>query len=184
MKLARHAEIWLTPYMADRARSFLGKPRAVRHIWLVLADHYEPFWNGGEFNVALRRVGEWRDRWPEIASRIGKDHAGSPPRYTFFYPVEQYRREILDTLAEMVRAGIADVEVHIHHDREGRDNFIQRMSRFCRVLAEEHGLLREVAGRIRFGFIHGNWALDNALPDGRWCGLNDEITILLSLIHI
>jgi hypothetical protein len=46
---------------------------------------------------------------------------------------------------------------------------------------ERHGLLRKVDGRIRFGFIHGNWALDNSLPDGRWCGLNDEITVLRDL---
>jgi len=29
-----------------------------------------------------------------------------------------------------------------------------------------------------YGFIHGNWALDNSRPDGDWCGVNDEITIL------
>jgi hypothetical protein len=32
---------------------------------------------------------------------------------------------------------------------------------------------------VRYAFIHGNWALDNARPDGRWCGVNDELTILL-----
>jgi hypothetical protein len=32
-----------------------------------------------------------------------------------------------------------------------------------------------------FGFIHGNWALDNSLPNGKWCGLNDEISILRDL---
>lgn len=180
MKLARHAEIWLAPYIADRARAFFKRPDATRHIWLVVADHYEPFWNRCELNVALRRVQQWRERWPEIAARIGKDHAQSPPRYTFFYPVEQYQPEILDSLADMVRAGIADVEVHIHHDREGRDDFIRQVGNFCETLAEEHGLLRRVAGRIRFGFIHGNWALDNSLG-GRWCGLNDEITILRDL---
>jgi hypothetical protein len=32
-----------------------------------------------------------------------------------------------------------------------------------------------------FGFIHGNWALDNSRPDGRRCGLNNEITLLRDL---
>jgi hypothetical protein len=32
-----------------------------------------------------------------------------------------------------------------------------------------------------FGFIHGNWALDNSLPGGRFCGLNNEITLLRDL---
>jgi len=81
----------------------------------------------------------------------------------------------------MVRDEIADVEVHIHHDGEGRENFIDRINGFCRHLRDEHGLLRELNGKPAFGFIHGNWALDNSRPDGRWCGLNDEILILRDL---
>ena len=36
------------------------------------------------------------------------------------------------------------------------------------------------SGRPAFGFIHGNWALDNSrLENGRnFCGVNDEITVL------
>lgn len=88
---------------------------------------------------------------------------------------------ILESLAEMSRQGIADVEVHIHHDGEGREDFIERVGGFCDLLAARHGLLRRVGGQLRFGFIHGNWALDNSLPGGRCCGLNDEITILRNL---
>ncbi len=29
-----------------------------------------------------------------------------------------------------------------------------------------------------YGFIHGNWALDNSRPDGRWCGVNNELDVL------
>ena len=36
-------------------------------------------------------------------------------------------------------------------------------------------------GRLAFGFIHGNWALDNSRPDGLCCGLNNEITLLRDL---
>jgi hypothetical protein len=39
-------------------------------------------------------------------------------------------------------------------------------------------LRREADGRISYGFIHGNWALDNSRPDGRWCGVNDELSVL------
>jgi hypothetical protein len=81
----------------------------------------------------------------------------------------------------MVRDGIADVEVHLHHDGEGRENFIDRINGFCKNLRGEHGLLRELNGKPAFGFIHGNWALDNSRPDGRLCGLNDEILILRDL---
>ena len=34
------------------------------------------------------------------------------------------------------------------------------------------------ASRIRYGFIHGNWALCNSRPDGDWCGVNEELGIL------
>jgi len=33
-------------------------------------------------------------------------------------------------------------------------------------------------GQPLWSFIHGNWCLDNSRPDGRWCGLNNEITLL------
>ncbi|MGC1484108.1 MAG: hypothetical protein WA789_09960 [Candidatus Acidiferrum sp.] len=88
---------------------------------------------------------------------------------------------MIEPLAEMVRDGIADVEVHLHHDGEGRKNFVDRISSFCRVLHSEHGLLRKRKGKLTFGFIHGNWALDNSRPDGRWCGLNGEIRVLRDL---
>ena len=29
-----------------------------------------------------------------------------------------------------------------------------------------------------YGFVHGNWALCNARPDGDWCGVNEELGIL------
>ena len=31
---------------------------------------------------------------------------------------------------------------------------------------------------VRYGFIHGNWALCNSRPDGDWCGVNEELGIL------
>jgi hypothetical protein len=48
-------------------------------------------------------------------------------------------------------------------------------------LRDQHGLLHKEDGRTVFGFIHGNWALDNAHPSGRWCGLNNEMTLLRQL---
>jgi hypothetical protein len=88
---------------------------------------------------------------------------------------------LLDGLAEMTDAGIADVEVHLHHDGEGERNFVERIISFTETLFARHGLLRKLRGKLIFGFIHGNWALDNSLPDGRLCGLNNEITLLRDL---
>jgi hypothetical protein len=125
----------------------------------------------------MARVQRWRKILPETAARHA-DSAGRPPQYTFFYPQEEYRPELLDPLAEMARMGLGDVEVHIHHDGEGERDFVDRMQGFCETLYTRHGLLRKIDGRISFGFIHGNWSLDNSLPGGKLCGLNNEITLL------
>jgi hypothetical protein len=153
----------------------------IERIWVTMADHYEPMWRGADLRTAQSRVALWRSAWPEIAKRCKPDSDGNAPRYTFFFPEEEYHATLIEPLAEMVREGIADVEVHLHHDGEGRQNFIDRITGFCKVLDGEHGLLRERGGKVTFGFIHGNWALDNSGPDGRWCGLNDEIRVLRDL---
>jgi hypothetical protein len=149
-------------------------------VWLAITDHWEPFWRGVDFATASARVRSWRGKWPRIASQL-KDSGGNRPKYSFFYPEEQYHPELISAVAEMTHDGIADVEVHIHHDGGDRADFIRRMTTFCRRLRDDHGLLRTVKGRTVFGFIHGNWALNNSLPEGRWCGLNDEIAILREL---
>jgi len=147
---------------------------------VAIADHWEPYFANPTDELAAERVALWRKYWPEIARRHA-DSAGRSPQYTFYYPQEEYRPQFLDTLAEMKLAGIADVDVHIHHDGEGQQNFVDRMSGFIETLVTRHGLLRLSNGRPVFGFIHGNWALDNSRPDGRWCGLNNEITLLREL---
>jgi hypothetical protein len=174
----RYAHLWLPGLLASRMRR-LGT-RSPRHVWLTLADHFEPFWRQADDATARRRVAMWRRCLPEIAERH-RDTDGNRPVYSFFYPEEEYRPELLEPLAEMTRGGIADVEVHIHHDGDGEARFVERMRTFLNVLDSRHGLLRRRNGRPTFGFIHGNWALDNSHPSGRWCGLNNEITLLRDL---
>jgi hypothetical protein len=180
VKLPRHAELWLPGYLRDRIARWTSPATGPMRVWLAIADHYEPFVGGAGEETAAERVALWSQQWPTIAERY-HDSAGRHPRYTFFYPQEQYRPHLIDALAEITRAGIGDVEIHIHHDGEGEQDFVDRMSGFRDTLFHKHGLLREQQGQIRFGFIHGNWALDNSLPDGRWCGLNNEITLLQDL---
>ena len=167
-------------YLKDRFSPRSATAGGPNRVWLSIADHYEPLYQQVDEVTAKGRVGLWARQWPSIAERH-QDSAGRSPKYTFFYPQEEYRPHLLDPLAQMTHSGIADVEVHIHHDGEGQQNFVDRMSGFRETLFHEHGLLHEHEGRIRFGFIHGNWALDNSLPNGKWCGLNNEITLLQEL---
>ena len=180
MKLPRHAEIWFAPYLRDRLRKNLrlAKPKRA---WIAITDHFEPLGKGASVEIALGRVARWRDKLPRIAGDAPPDAAGQRPQYSFFYPQEEYRRDLLDGIAEMVRLGLGDVEVHLHHDNEQRESFILKVTDFRSRLTCDHGLLRQLDGRTVFGFIHGNWALDNSRPDGKCCGLNGEITLLRDL---
>jgi hypothetical protein len=180
MKAPRHAEIWLPGYLRSRSAALLGGRTAPKRLWLTVTDHYEPFWRNQDEGLAASRVALWETHWPAIARR-NPDSSGRPARYSFFYPQEEYRPQLLDVLARMEREGLAGVEIHLHHDGEGKQNFIDRMSSFRDQLHERHGLLRRQNGRIEFGFIHGNYALDNSRPDGKHCGLNDELRILSAL---
>src|SRR5438128_1862624 len=39
---------------------------------------------------------------------------------------------------------------------------------------------RDASG-YRWAFIHGNWSLANGRPDGKWCGVDDELVMLHEL---
>src|SRR5579863_8803691 len=142
MKLPRHAELWLAPYLRERMRRRRQQTRPKR-AWIAVTDHYEPLGRRGSVEEALARVARWRDRWPRIADDAPRDASGQRPQYTCFYPQEEYRRELLDGIAEIARMGVGDVEVHLHHDNDQAECFVRKMTDFCRRLTDDHGLLRQ-----------------------------------------
>ena len=151
----------------------------VQHVFICIADHYEPKWGQPTSSVARDRVMRWRNDYPRLTAGI-EDCRACPPQHTFFYPEEEYEPQLLEPLAELCRLGLGDVEVHLHHDQDTADGVREKIERFTATLHQQHGLLRRDAlGRLAYAFIHGNWALDNSRPDGRWCGVNNEISILI-----
>lgn len=147
-------------------------------VFICVADHFEPKWERPSREVERSRVERWARGYPASVAGLA-DSAGRPPQHTFFYPAEEYEPEHLDRLAELCQAGYGDVEVHLHHDNDTSARLRETLLEFTNTLHERHGLLaKDAAGRVSYGFIHGNWALDNARSDGRWCGVNDELTIL------
>ena len=180
MNLPKHAELWVPGFLRSRVERLANRTQPKR-LFVAITDHYEPM--GGRVSLAqgMARVAHWQRRWPQIAASAPCDASGQPPRFTFFYPQEEYEREILIALEDMHRAGIADVDVHIHHDNDSNAGFREKIAGFCKRLHEDHGFLRMHHGRLVFGFIHGNWALDNSRPDGRWCGVQGELQALRDL---
>src|SRR5439155_25390076 len=132
-----------------------------------VCDHYEPKRAGASPAKAKARVQQWVDEYPRLFSRF-RVNDGFPPRHSFFYPAEEYEPEYLDMLAGLCRAGYGEVEVHLHHDNDTAGNLRHTLLEFKRTLSERHGLLSrdKETGEVVYGFIHGNWALDNCRSDG------------------
>ena len=176
---SRGLDRWLLPYMLESSRRWArGHDEAV-HLLLCVADHFEPGNGNASPELARSRVGRWVRDYPRCFSNM-RDSDGKPPRHTFFYPLEQYRYEDLDALAGLCRSGFSEVEVHLHHDGDTSDSLREKLLVYKELMSRRHGLLprHRETGAIAYGFIHGNWALDNSRPDGRWCGVNNELDIL------
>ena len=180
MNLPKNLNLWLPSYLRDRARHLTRGPRP-RRLWVAITDHYEPLGGAVSLQIANARVAAWQQRWPTIAASAPRDSAGRAPCYTFFYPQEEYHPDLLALLAELTHAGLTDVEVHLHHNHDTGPLFADKVRTFCTRLHQDHGLLRTHKGNLAFGFIHGNWALDNSRPDGLWCGVQGELQILRDL---
>jgi hypothetical protein len=176
----RQMSRWIVPYVRERRR-FTAPCDGEIHVLLCIADHFEPRGGGADAERGLERVRKWATEYPRQFARF-RDSDGRPPRYTFFFPAEEYDTRYLDLLAQLCKAGFGEVEVHLHHHADTSAGFRQKIESFTTTLVERHGLLGrdQASGALRYAFIHGNWALCNSRPDGRLCGVNDELAILKS----
>jgi hypothetical protein len=173
----RAVDKWLPGYIRWALQRTAG-PEGTRHFIFALCDHFEPFRGNRDPASARKLVRDWIDEYPASVEGF-LDQDGLPPRHTFFYPQEEYDPEILDRLADFCRLGYGEVEIHLHHRHDTAEGLREKLESFRDLLRTRHGLLgSDAAGRIRYGFIHGNWALCNARPDGDWCGVNEELGVL------
>jgi hypothetical protein len=172
----KHLGSWLRDYgrhVVRRARA--PRPREPEHILFALCDHYEPLWGGAPDDVGRARVDAWVERYPALARF--RDSDGRPPRHGWFFPGEEYRPHFLDQLGKLARAGFGEVEVHLHHDGDTAHTLAHKLEHTLAQFAE-HGHISRAGSRYRWAFIHGNWSLANGRPDGRWCGVDDELPLL------
>ena len=172
----KNMHLWLGSYLRRRRPPV---PAGPVHVMFCFVDHFEPQWGRPSYDVEVRRVARWREGYRALAGRH-RDADGVHPQHTFFYPEEEYREEHLDQIAALCREGFGEIEVHLHHDNDTEAGLREKIERFVKVLHERHGALPidPATGRPAFGFIHGNWCLDNSRGDGRWCGVNNELRVL------
>jgi len=178
-QLRRHSvHPWIWTYILESPRRRAPSRGQPVHLLLCIADHYEPSHEASQA-VASARVERWVQEYPKLFSRF-HDSDGRPPRYTFFFPLEQYNAEQLDSLAALCRQGFGEVEIHLHHENSNPEIMTKRLTWFKEILAERHGLLsrHRESGELAYGFVHGDWALDNSRPDGKCCGVKNELSVL------
>jgi hypothetical protein len=150
-----------------------------RYVFLCVADHFEPDWRGAPRNRQVDRVQRWVNEYGGLFCEF-EDSRGRTPQHTFFYPIEVYDEQHIDQLSKLVWDGHGDIEIHLHHDNDCSSRLTDLLEHYRFVLHDRHGLLsKDAQGQIRYGFIHGNWSLDNSHPEGNYCGVNDELTVLM-----
>jgi len=172
---------WLPHLFLNKMKTMGVRTRSDRpiHIMLCIADHFEPFHGGVSLEQATDRVSTWITQYPRLAARH-HDADGKPPQHTWFYPPHLDHRFLKDLVA-LCASGFGEIEMHLHHNRMKpfpdtsetlRDKILQ-----CIRDYSIFGIFCLPDGSHRFGFVHGDWSLDNARGNAI-CGVNDEITIL------
>lgn len=171
--MLRSLDKWLPAYMSRRR---YRRPENRLQVFLTICDHFEPL-HDSDKQGALARIAEWQERYPTLQNQAATEEL-SIPRHTFFYPIEQYDPDILVALTTLSQSCASEVEIHLHHKDDTseslRGQLLEGIANF-----RNHGLLAsDPDGRPAYGFIHGNWALDNSHPEGHGCGVSNELSIL------
>ncbi len=174
----KNLHTWLRGY-AQHLRQSAWKPSVSgpRHLLFAFCDHYEPLWGKATQPVGEARVRAWVEQYPHMTEPF-RDTFGRRPQHTFFFPGEEYRPEFFDGLDNLVRQGCGEVELHLHHHNATEDSLRADIRSYLATYAERGHFSRDETGRFRFAFIHGDWALANARPDGRSCGVDAELQVL------
>ena len=162
--------------------NFLRKtPKGNIHIMFAFANHFEP----GNGNVGLNqqrsRVDAWVRQYPFFAGKH-RDSDGICPQQSFFFPPHYDIDDHLKKIAVLCSMGFGEIEMHLHHDsmEPWPDDVLtlKEKIRACIKRYSRYGIFCLPNGQKAYGFIHGDWALANSRKGGKFCGVNDELTVL------
>jgi len=176
---------WLPAYLWERLQR-RPSPAGPVHLIIGLADHFEPGIVPGHGEARAPRSEQERrlERWCAVYPGLvdpWRDSDGYPFRHTYFYPAEQYDKDLIDRLAEHCHMGWGEIEIHLHHGIEAPDT----AERTRRVLVDFRNELvrRGCLSRMhdselpRYAFVHGNFTLANS-GGGACCGVDEEMQVL------
>jgi len=162
--------LWLPDYVA-RLAAAAPSCSGVRHVMFVFVDHYEP--GSGERGAEINR--KWLENYRFLADRH-RDSYGRKPQHTWFYPYDQQNDAVMPDLVQAVGDGYGEIEFHLHHSHDTDSSFTQKMGRGLKWF-NSYGAMIDEKGRVAFGFVHGNWSLDNS-RGAKFCGVARELEIL------
>jgi hypothetical protein len=157
------------------------------HLIIALADHFEPSsMPGRNAGYAPRAVQEerllnWCEEYPRNFEAY-RDHDGRCFTHTYFYPAEQYDKNLVQGLADLCHEGWGEIEIHLHHGvdtTETVESTRRQLASFRDALAREHGCLssEDSDNTPKYVFVHGNFALANCAA-GYACGVDSEMQVL------
>jgi hypothetical protein len=171
-RMLKALDLWLPAYLSRPAKR---EVTGTTHIILTVCDHFEPFHNAKK-PEAMARVAEWREKFPKLTDT--RDADGLAPKHTFFYPIEQYDPDVIEAIADICRVTGCETEVHLHHDKDTEQGVRNALEQGKKDFLRHNLLSTDSSGMTRYAFIHGNWALDHSHPEGKGCGVPNELSIL------
>lgn len=159
-------------------KKYKRKQKKPVHILFCMVDHYEPGTGGVTVEIAKNRIHLLISEYPKIAEKH-KDHYGNPAKRTWFFPPHYHCHYHLKNLVSLCEKGYGEIELHLHHGKAVADTpeNLEKTINQCIIEYSKFGIFGTENGKQKYGFIHGDWALDNS-RGGKYCGVNNEISIL------
>jgi hypothetical protein len=165
---------WIPSYVIG----CLEKKEKPIHIIFCMVDHFEPGNRNAPLNVERDSMKVLLSKYPLLADKH-KDFYGNRLKRSWFFPPHDHRNCNLKDLVSLCEKGYGEIELHLHHGKTHPDTG-ENLEKTILQCIEEYGyfgIFGTENGRKRYGFIHGDWALNNSL-NGKYCGVNNEIEIL------
>jgi hypothetical protein len=163
---------WLPAYLRDRsAKRGIAEPT---DLVVCITDHFEPPMSAGE--RAYQSVRDWVDAYRDATAGI-LDAEGSKPKHTWFYRFDFLDERCVHELALACWEGLGEIEFHLHHGYDDQESFRRRLYEGL-ALGSRYGAMLGREARPSFGYIAGDWALNNGTGSARHSGCDDEISVL------
>lgn len=171
--------IWFVGYMKwllDYKSRHVQTDKQI-HVMFLVVDHFEPGTRGADKKTSDMRFETWFKKYPELA-RKHRDSYGKFPQHVFFLPPHYLTHEYMVKLSELAYYGFGEIEFHLHHEGDSSETLTKKINETLEKYSRYGALITaEKKPRKTYGFVHGDWALDNS-RGGRFCGVNNELTIL------